>query len=165
MNELYKPVVGYEGLYEVSDVGSVRNTAGKVLSACKERGYRRVSLHKEGRRKTYYVHSLVLAAFVSLRPEGMDCCHCNGRRDDNRVVNLRWDTRAGNFADKVEHGTKIRGEACHLSRLTETDVRFIKNELAKNQRGVPTRLAKMFGITKGNITAIKQGKSWAHVSA
>jgi hypothetical protein len=119
VGETWKSVIGYEGIYEVSSLGSVRSLdrpgePGKGLYARKGRvltavanwaGYHRVLLYKRGRRKLRLVHHLVLEAFVGARPEGMDGCHENGIRDDNRVENLRWDTKSGNMKDKVRHGT------------------------------------------------------------
>ena len=52
-----------------------------------------------------FVHILVLESFVCPRPEGMQCCHTNGKASDNRLENLRWDTPANNVADRKKHGT------------------------------------------------------------
>jgi hypothetical protein len=51
------------------------------------------------------VHQLVLEAFVGPRPRGMESCHNNGNQTDNRLVNLRWDTKSENNLDRVRHGT------------------------------------------------------------
>ncbi len=82
----------------------VRQTPGRGF------GYSQVCLRRTGSRRvlTYYVHALVLTAFVGPRPtpehEG---CHGNNRRTDNRVFNLRWDTPAGNAADKKRRGLDV----------------------------------------------------------
>ena len=59
-------------------------------------------------KKINFIHTLVLEAFVSLRPIGMVACHNNGNPIDNRVENLRWDTQANNNKDKILHGTSTR---------------------------------------------------------
>lgn len=115
-DEVWKPVVGLEGAYEVSDQGRVRSVrrvvrsgqrggtrevAPQILSTPKgSAGYRQVTL----RRKTHLVHSLVMAAFVGPRPVGMETCHNNGDPDDNRLANLRYDTISENRLDIVRHG-------------------------------------------------------------
>lgn len=51
-----------------------------------------------------YVHTAVLLAFVGERPEGLEACHNNGIPSDNRLENLRWDTRSSNRRDTILHG-------------------------------------------------------------
>lgn len=59
-----------------------------------------------GARKQYfYVHALVLSAFVGPRPTGMEACHGDGDGLNNRLGNLRWDTHAENVKDSIKHGT------------------------------------------------------------
>lgn len=115
------PVVGYEGLYEVSDLGLVRSLdhysragahasrlyRGRQLRAVPgELGRLQVSLHDgAGRQKTRLVHHLVLEAFVGPKPDGTEACHGDGDASNNRLTNLRWDTHVSNEADKRSHGT------------------------------------------------------------
>ena len=105
--ENWKPVVGYEGLYEVSDVGRVRRiTTGKILKPGKNRyGYLYVNLCKNGVMKTLTVHRLVAFAFV----EGRDLFkneinHVNENKTDNRAINLEWCTAK----DNCNHGTRTQ---------------------------------------------------------
>jgi hypothetical protein len=120
-DERWLPVPGYEGLYEVSDQGRVRSldrrvatargdriTRGQVLKPSPSRGYQIVPLSKKGVARRTSVHLIVLAAFVGPRPSGLECCHGNGVRSDNRLENLRWDTRSENQRDAVRHGTNSR---------------------------------------------------------
>ena len=128
MTESWKPVVGFEHLYEVSDAGRVkrlaRATEGRegvtmhfpetILDAAVTRlGYRRVRLSGNGKRATLFVHVLVLTAFVGPRPAGQEGCHGNGIRTDNRLVNLRWDTRSENQKDSVRHGSHASTSRTH----------------------------------------------------
>lgn len=114
MIERWLPVVGYEN-YEVSDFGNVRSIdrvlvdrnglkkkfIGKLLTPGKTGDRLTVSLH----RRSHYVHVLVLMAFVGPAPLNTECCHDNGNGFDNRLCNLRWDTRRENMLDRVRHGT------------------------------------------------------------
>lgn len=119
-NEIWKPVVGYEGIYEVSDQGRVRSldrivahnsgrtqrVYGKAMSVNRNsRGYMNVGLHKNGTLKTGAVHVLVLQAFVGPRPDGQVCRHLNGNPIDNRLANLAWGTHSENQYDSILHGT------------------------------------------------------------
>lgn len=122
MTESWKSVVGYEGIYEVSDQGRVKSLArtvkhgnggykevpDRILKAHPDRkGYLGVSLHKGSKasRKRFTVHSLVARAFIGPRPEGLDVCHNDGDKQNNWVENLRYDTRKENILDAVRHGT------------------------------------------------------------
>lgn len=104
--EIWKDVLGYEGLYQVSNLGRFRSSDGTLRSVTREprNGYCRVSVRKDGKKKSLYIHSLVLEAFVGPRPTGMDCCHNNDDKADNRLCNLRWDSRANNLADRKRNG-------------------------------------------------------------
>lgn len=116
--EIWKPVVGYEGMYEVSNRGKVRSIdrtnyrgsrlKGVVLTQFRTpHGYMRVGLCKFGNTRTTLVHPLVLEAFVGPRPVGSDCRHLNDKPDDNRVENLAWGSRSQNVHDSVSNGSHI----------------------------------------------------------
>lgn len=136
--EQWRPVVGYEGHYEVSDQGRVRSTdaifirkngtqftrRGMVLKPSRTKaGYLTVNMRLFGERSTHTVHRLVAAAFIGKIPEGMDVCHNNGFREDNRLENLRIDTRAGNLKDRIAHGTAY-SKVCRkgLHQMTEDNI-------------------------------------------
>lgn len=96
--EEWRPVVGYESIYEVSNLGRVRTMrpprgrpVGHVMRLRESFGYRRVLLWDGRRRLFAAVHRLVLQAFVGDPPAGQGIVdHINGVRHDNRVTNLRW---------------------------------------------------------------------------
>lgn len=109
MTELWLPIAGWEGIYEVSDHGNVRSFAkscvGRHRNLSKNsQGYVLVDLWRNNRSVTKRVHRLVLEAFVGPAPEGAEACHGNGVRTDNRLSNLRWDHRLENMRDVVRHG-------------------------------------------------------------
>lgn len=103
MDEIFKDVVGYEGLYEVSNLGNVirinyRNTGKrKLIKPHKNKnGYVQIHLWKNEKRQMFYVHRLVAEAFI-LNPENKPFIdHINTIRDDNMVENLKWCTRLEN---------------------------------------------------------------------
>lgn len=126
--ERWLPVPGYEGVYEVSDHGSIRSldrivyagqgrtrrSAGRVLAPyAAKSGHLSVNLKKNCEGGTKQVHQLVLAAFVGPCPDGMEVCHNNGDAADNRLPNLRYDTRKSNVADTLRHGTHPMASKTH----------------------------------------------------
>lgn len=119
MDETWRPVLGFEGIYEVSDRGRVRSVErvavrsngrphtvrSKMRSAKRLRkGHLAVTLVKDGQLYNRTVHRLVLESFVGLRPEGMMCRHLNGDPADNRLENLAWGTASENQQDALKHG-------------------------------------------------------------
>lgn len=89
----WRPVVNFEGLYEVSDAGDVYSLRRSTILALHQsaKGYLNAKLVAKDRKKmTVYVHRLVLTAFVGPCPEGMAGLHENGNIVDNRLSNLRW---------------------------------------------------------------------------
>lgn len=93
MEEIWRPVVGYEGLYEVSSTGQVRNCRGKLLRPGPDHnGYLKCVLCKKGKTKTIYIHRLVAQAFI---PNPMYLKQVNHKDEDksnNNVDNLEWCT-------------------------------------------------------------------------
>ena len=115
--ERWAPILGYEGAYEVSNLGRVRSLDRDVEQSNGTRRWRgrirklfvgadeypSVTLSNAGRVRTHRVHLLVLEAFAGPRPDGFEACHNNGNRADSRLVNLRWDTSSENHLDKSRH--------------------------------------------------------------
>lgn len=183
--EQWKPVVGYEGLYEVSDQGRVRSLdricrdknglakkfKGKILVNIKKINtygeYYIVRLpRKGGGHVNAYVAHLVLEAFGSSRPSGMQCCHCDGNSLNNTAINLRWATPADNTKDKYLHGSILWGSKNHRAKLNEQQVieirsRYIQySQTQSNSR----QLADEFNINIGTIRNIVKGGAWSFLS-
>jgi hypothetical protein len=159
--EVWKPVVGYEGLYEVSDQGRVRSLrTGMIMSNSphKSLGYVLYKLSANGRRKDWYGHALVLSAFVGPRPTGSECRHLNGIRNDNRLLNLAWGTSAENDEDRRAHGTLPQGEAHANAKLSELDVKLIRASY-----GTQASIAKKYNVSQSLVSMIKSGARWAHL--
>lgn len=114
--EIWKPIKGYEGLYEVSNLGRVKSLerfiksgnkyglhkyGGKILKAGVYRGYLGVSLCKNKTIKQYYVHRLVANSFIQNIENKLEVDHINTNRSDNRVENLRWVTKKENANNPI----------------------------------------------------------------
>lgn len=129
----WRPVVGYQGLYEVSSDGQVRrlprvNTyfaygrtitrllRGSLLTPqTLPKGYKHLQLSKDGNYRRVYIHRLVLEAFVGPPGPNQQACHNNGDPADNRVENLRWGTVSDNNRDQVRHGTHPEARKTHCA--------------------------------------------------
>lgn len=120
--EAWKPVVGYEGDYEISDLGRVRShkmwrgqAGSRLLSPLfGNKGYLTVALSGAGgRNRKPTIHSLVMAAFVGPRPDDQEVRHLNGQAHDNRLVNLAYGTHAENYGDMFRHGTHPMASRTH----------------------------------------------------
>lgn len=120
--ENWVPVYGYEGRYEVSDVGNIRSLIDNkhreritplILKQKRTRGgYKSVGLRNEKGQKFVLIHRIELMSFKGL-PESDDyeTMHLNDIRDDNRLVNLKWGTHQDNVDDKVMKGRSARNKA------------------------------------------------------
>lgn len=113
--EKWRPIVGYEDRYEVSDLGWVRSLRrpGMLTPWAFSNGYRAVTLWDGTRYRRHSIHRLVLAAFVGPCPPGQEVRHINGDPADNHLENLAYGTRAENNADTVRHGRHHRASATH----------------------------------------------------
>ena len=128
LTEIWRPVVGYEGYYEVSNLGQVHTLAriilggkGYALRFCKGRilklqkhrdGHLFIILHRDGKHKTYWIHRLVLEAFIGACPENMQCRHFPDRNpENNNIENLQWGTIQENANDRIVHGTTTKGKS------------------------------------------------------
>lgn len=102
--EEWRPVVGYEGLYEVSDWGNVRNRYSKVLKAGNNgNGYCYVCLCKNGSKNNNYVHRLVAEAFIPNPDNLPEVNHIDENKSNNAYCNLEWCDRKYNLEYSSVH--------------------------------------------------------------
>ncbi len=117
VEEIWRPVVGFEGFYEVSSFGRVRNLKTKRILNLKttQDGYKEICLHKQGNRKYIRVNRLVAFAFPEIcgkHFEGAVCNHINEKKQDNRAENLEWCTVQynTNYGTGIKRGAEKRSK-------------------------------------------------------
>lgn len=161
----FREIPGYPGYFASNDgrIWSDRRGSRRELAKYVEEinGYRREKTNLYGRPGAK-VATLVCEAFYGPRPDGCEVAHLNGDSLDNRAENLAWKTTAENHADKVLHGTAIRGARHKLAKLTDDDVHEIRRlaEARTPQRDIAVR----FGITQPTVSRIVNGTRWGWLS-
>lgn len=164
LNEEWRDVKGYSGLYEISSFGRVRSIRGNTarimaLHPNRKDGYLKVSLSKNGEKRTYLVHLLVAAAFLGKCPPGYVVNHKSetGDKTDNRADNLVYTTQLDNIRHSIDVlGHSRSGQMHGRARFTDADV-VAMFELRKYGMKLDD-IAAQFDTSKGVISHILNGK-------
>ena len=157
--ERWKPIFGYDGMYEVSDLGRVRSRKRgewKVMSAKKNRGgYLIVNLYKDGKQKTVKIHRLVAQAFIpNDNIFNTEINHRNECKSDNKVSNLEWCDRQYNNTYNEIHHRRTKYKRDKIKSIYDHNLSIQKNlEIFKANgvecsRDTVKRIRKDLGLTK-----------------
>jgi hypothetical protein len=176
-NEQWKPVLGFEGAYEVSTLGRVRSLTritrdcwggtrtwpGRMLKPKpgKKYGYVNLRLHANGKSRSTSIHVLVAEVFVPNPENKPEVNHKNSDRTCNRATNLEWMTKSEQQHHAFKYGFKTgaRGTRQWMSKLKEKDVREIRKQCAA---GKPeSQIARDFSICQQHVHNIVTFKKWA----
>lgn len=163
-NKRFKAITGFDNYYinRKCKVWSAYEKGKWLKPILTDDGYFVVHLYKNGKSFMKKVHRLVLETFVELCPSGMQCRHLNGNRQDNRLENLCWGTASENQQDRIRHGTDSNGEKSPVAKLTEQNVKQIR-ELYNSKKFNQTQLADKFGVGQCTIHRIVTKKMWKHI--
>ena len=181
MEEVWRPINGYEGCYEVSNIGRIKslnryvNPRSLRLVRCRimvpwiTKGYFCVSLCRYGVIKKRYVHRLMASAFL-LNPNNYPCInHKNGVKTDNIIENIEWFTYSYNNQHALDYGLRDRkkssrpGEKNPNAKLTLNDVLEIRQVL-KNRKETQKSISKRYQVSEDTIQRINTNRSWSNVS-
>lgn len=181
--EVWRAVNGYEGYYEVSDLGRVRSVPrvitnslgrecalpGRVLAPNMASNYPSVDLKRDGRGTTRQIHSLVAEAFLPSPPGPIgrqkgcyQVNHIDGVKTNNTASNLEYITLGENHRHAARTGLKARGARIHQAKLTADKVRTIRQRYAAG--GVSqAALADEYGVAEESIYRVVNRHTWAHI--
>ena len=159
--EEWRPVLGFEGMYQVSNLGRVRSLEriinysdgrirtfpGRIIRPGGGKNHLYVFLHRRQVKKKEYVHRLVLESFVGPCPPGMEACHDpDYHPHNNRLSNLRWATASANQRDAIKQGRRVVGEKHPESKYSSSAIRRVHELRSKGllhreiaaETGIPT---------------------------
>lgn len=146
--EVWNDIEGYEGLYQVSSWGRVKNSrTGRVLKFGYSRGYLHVVLYKNCKYKKYSVHRLVAKTFIPNPQNKPQVNHKDEDKENNHVENLEWCTAKENN----NHGTRT----LRMSKTKSTPIVCIETGI--EYYGV-CECARQMGLNRGNISSVLIGK-------
>jgi hypothetical protein len=181
--EEWRPVVGWEGLYEVSSWGNVNTVEHRAPSRggvgfktvpgmrrktqLNAHGYPVVCLRRGKLVKLRVVHRMVVEAFIGPIPDGMNTNHLDGVRSNNRLQNLEICTASENHLHRCRVMGRGRGETHNLALLDNAKAIAIRAEYALRDRnyGACAKLARKYGVSAGVIQSVVKWKNWKHVSS
>lgn len=177
-DEEWKDVIGYEGFYQISNMGRVKSLERNIIQwrggniykrkriliqSFNRDGYLHVKFHKAGKKCNKSVHRLVGQYFVGNKNNYSDINHKKGVKMDNRASELEWCTKSQNTQHAYDTGLKkkLLGEQTGSSKLKENQVKDIRIFI---KEGVPLKdIAAKFNVKYCAIWDIKNNKRWTHI--
>jgi hypothetical protein len=175
VDEIWKDISGYEGCYQVSNLGRVRSCdryvefhrgtrlhKGKLLRPRERAGYLAVALSAYGIQKDKSIHVLVAEAFHGKRPQGFEVNHADTDKHNNYASNLEYLTPSENTKHAYSMGRISQlGEKNNQATITDFDVRQIRHHLASGM--TVTGVARLLGVTVAVVSGINVGRTWKHI--
>lgn len=168
--EIWKPIKGYEGLYEISNLGRLKKlekkwVAGKgsvrfaeesiTLGILNSHGYYTFDLCKNGNPKKTKIHRLVAEHFLEKEINKKIVNHIDGDKSNNRATNLEWTTSKINN----EHAYAV---GLRKTKLTTVEIKEMRNFYDDNLY-TTYELAQLYGISQSNVWNIVKRKTWRYV--
>lgn len=167
MDEIWKPIKGFEGYYKVSNLGNVMGVRGgkNKTKRVSNMGYFYAELWKENKGRKILIHRLVATAFIS-NPNNYPCVlHRDDNPKNNELDNLFWGSQKDNMQDCLRKGRNknkvFNGEKNGFSKLNDSQVKIIKENLLKGINCV--QIARTFNVDRTTISQIKRGLAWKHI--
>lgn len=153
MKEIWKDVDGYEGLYQVSNLGRVKRVAtSRVLNGMNSgSGYVQVGLYKQGVVSRKLIHRLVAQAFIPNHEHKSEINHIDEDKTNNNINNLEWSTRKEN----INHGTRNE----RVSKIKSIPIIATNLKTGKYREFYGTsECARQLGLNHSHITNVLKGR-------
>lgn len=169
MEEIWKPVVGYEENYEISNFGRLKNIykIKRILKTSNCRGYKRAKLYKNKIGKLIMVHRLVAEAFIQNTYNKPCVNHIDSNRSNNHVSNLEWCTYSENIIHCVKSGRqnhpKVCGEKHSQAKLTEKQVKEILSTKIESVND-KINIMKKYSISKSHLNLLLRRGTWKNIN-
>lgn len=130
IKEEWKPIIGWENKYEVSNYGNVRNinTNKYIIGDINNCGYYRVSLYDNGKSKKYFRHRLVAMHFIDNPNEYDFVNHKDGDKSNNSVINLEWCTQSYNEKHAFATGLKQKTNSPFIVIFENNEIKRYENQ-------------------------------------
>ncbi len=165
--EEWRSIVGYENIYEVSNLGRVRRCDHHYKSHCRghflrpsttPNGYHRVTLYNNHKKCYRSVYALVIEAFLGPRPDGFHVDHKDGNKTNDSDTNLEYVSPQENIRRSIIRNLRVHGKRRVDASLNEIDVRRIR-ELSR-QGLSRVQVSRMFSVSAPHISQIVHCRKW-----
>lgn len=166
--EHWKPVVGFETYYQISNTGKLWSLRKKKyrIGFDNGRGYLNVTLSVQDKTSNRRIHQMVMESFVGPRPPGLDINHIDGKKTNNRLSNLEYVTRTENLKHAYKLGLLLHTESgfkaghTHNRTITIADVKRIR---ASEGGAALQKLAEELNMNVCQLYKIRNGTRWKNV--
>jgi hypothetical protein len=164
--EEFRDIKGYEGLYQISNLGRVKSIKNNIFlkQALNTSRYYIVCLSKKGKKKTSLIHRLIAQCFVSNKNNKPVINHINMIRTDNSISNLEWCTHSENVNHSYRNNNSsrpfLKGVKHFKCKLSEQEVYCIRYYKGKIPNVI---LSRLFKVSQQSITNIQHNRTWKHL--
>lgn len=172
--ETWKPIIGFEDSYEISNYGNVksidrivpttnRHKKEHIMKPSVKKGYLVIRLQYLGKNKYSLIHRLVAEHFLIKQYENHEVNHIDGNKKNNYVNNLEWVSRSDNHIHAHQLGLKKSnlGEKSNLTKLKTEEVLIIRELCNKGE--YYNTIAKKFNISISQVKRIHKRINWKHL--
>lgn len=182
--EMWKPIIDFEGQYEVSDMGRIKYVPKTIMRFRKDtlkshstslkgkttngylnrKGYLVTKLWKDGNKKCVIMHRVVAINFIPNPYNLPQVNHIDGVKTNNKVQNLEWCNNSHNIKHAYANGLMSRkGERQNTCKIKDADVLEIREFYSKNPKALLRIYADKLNITKTSVCRIIKRKTWCHI--
>ncbi len=162
MKEIWKDIIGYEGLYQISNYGDVKGKRHTILKPQLDiHGYYFVNLYKDRVMKSYRIHKLMGINFIPNPNNYTEMNHIDGNKLNNHIDNLEWCTHSMNMQHAVQNGLRLLGENHHQAKLTQSNVDYIRSHYIPRDQNFGARaLGRKFGVQSTQISNVVKYRTY-----